>query len=191
MDMILSLLLAAQIGPGSRCPILPESKAITVGWHDEMTSARRWQPLSIDNKARVADAGSGQSRLSLGHVPEGWPYQYQWSGVSRDMRIDISRFPVLMAFVPGVHGYAHMDIDVLDARGKAVRGFRSSTLTAPGVSQIDLGESLDPAIYNLRVRLIVGGPNEGCQADYDWVRFAKRADAAFFAANPGFTNVQL
>ena len=85
--------------------------------------------------------------------------------------MDIARFPNLIASITEVSGYAHLDVDVLDDKGKAVKTLRSPTLTSPGVSAINLRESLDPAVYQLRVRMIVGGPNAGCSASYDWLRF--------------------
>jgi hypothetical protein len=77
-----------------------------------------------------------------------------------------------------------MDIDVLDASGSAVKTLRTSTLNDPGVSTLDLGTVLDPAIYSLRLRLIVGGPNSGCCATYKWVRFVSRTDAEFLTKHP-------
>lgn len=189
--MVLAFIAALQIGPGSQCPVVDPQKSIMVGWHDEFTTSRRWSPLNIDNKASVELGRGDVLGLTLGHVPDGWPYTFQWSGVTRDLRIDAARFPILMAHVPSVQGYAHMDVDVLDARGKSVRTLRSTTLNAKGISSLDLAQELHPATYNLRLRLIVGGPNEGCHADYDWVRFVKREDAAFLTAHPDFRNVEL
>jgi len=162
----------------------PHAQMVSPGWHDELSSVSGWGPLSLENKAHVFHSDEGEMLLSLNHVPGGWPYQYQWSGVTRDVQADLGRWPVLMARCTGVLGYAHMDIEVLDRAGKVVKGFRSSTITSAGVSEVDLRASLDPAVYTLRLRLIVGGPNEGCSATYDWVRFVSRPDAQALRAHP-------
>jgi len=163
---------------------------IVVGWQDELDSPSRWEPLAMENQARVI-APPGVLILSLGHVPDNWPYTYQWSGVTQDASVDVARFPVLMAKVNWVQGYAHMDIDVLDAQDRAVKTLRSSTLNGQGISTVDLVGSLDPAYYRLRLRLIVGGDNAGCAAIYDWVRFVGKKDAEFLAKNPDWTKLRL
>lgn len=173
----LALVQGAGSAPGQ------QGLPIVVGWNDELDSRAHWSPLNVENKARVSGP-PGVLLLSLGQVPTGWPYEYQWSGVSQDLRVDLARFPVLMAKVNWVQGYAHLDIDVVDAAGVAVKTFRSSTLTAAGLSTVDLGKELDPAYYSLRIRLIVGGPNSGCEATYDWVRFVSRRDSEFLTAHP-------
>jgi hypothetical protein len=144
----------------------------------------------MENKARVNVPAKGAMILSLGQVPNGWPYTFQWSGVTQDANVDVAKYPVLMARLLWVEGYAHMDIDVLDASGKAVKTFRSSTVNGPGLSTIDFRGQLDPAIYRLRLRLIVGGPNSGCSATYDWVRFVQPADAEFLNRRPDWENVR-
>ena len=154
----------------------------------------------MENRARVDFVRLGDVRLSLGQVPANWPYAYQWSGLKRDLRVEVDRYPVLMALVTHVQGYAHLDIDVLDANGRAVRTLRSSTLnvsTLPkaaagsglegprsskpeilsGVVEADLGKELLPGTYRLQVRLIVGGDNSGCSAEYHWLRFVATKDA--------------
>lgn len=99
--------------------------------------------------------------------------------------MDIGKYPFLTANVSELlGGYAHMDIDVLDSAGKAVKTLRSSTLQAGGLSFVNLRESLDPAIYTLQLRLIVGGSNEGCWATYDWVCFTSVEDGERLKQNP-------
>jgi hypothetical protein len=163
-----------------------QQHAILVGWADELDQPGRWSPLGVLNQARLNVAEPGKLLLSLGQVPTDWPYTYQWGGFAQDATVDVARFPVLMARVLWVVGYAHMDIDVLDGNGKAVKTIRSSTLNGPGISTIDLSGALDPATYHLRLRLIVGGQNSGCSATYDWVRFLKKDDADFMSKNPNW-----
>ena len=177
-------LLAVQFPAGSQCPLnhpveqgRPGASPIVVGWHDELNSQLPWKPLDMENKAKISMPVRGALRMDLGKVPAGWPYQYQWSGLTRDAQVDIAKYPFLSASVSQIlGGYAHMDIDVLDANGTAVKTFRSSTLQAGGVTFIDLSTVLDPATYHLRLRLIVGGSNEGCYATYNWVRFTSVKD---------------
>lgn len=164
---------------------------IWVGWQDELNRVEDWSPLAMLNQARAITPLPGILVLSLDRVPSDWPYTYQWSGVTRDAQVDIAQFPVLMARVLWVKGYAHMDIDVLDAHGKAVKTLRSGTVNGPGMSTIDLSTVLDPAYYSLRLRLIVGGDNSGCTATYDWVRFVKQSDVDRLNRNPDFPNVRL
>lgn len=152
------------------------SDPIRVGWRDEMNIRNSWRPLDVDNKPVVTFPKHGAMRLALGKVPNDWPYTYQWSGVRRRAVVDIARYPYLSASVTDLQGYAHMDIEVLDAAGKNVKGFRSSTLQADGVCYVDLTGQLDPAVYTMEIRLIIGGPNEGCRGTYNWVRFTSASD---------------
>jgi len=75
-----------------------------MGWHDEFSSVRRWLPISMQNKAGVNLQSRGNLILSLGQVPQDWPYQYQWSGLKRNIEVDISRYSVLMAYVSPIQG---------------------------------------------------------------------------------------
>ena len=190
----LLFILATQLPAGSQCPVIPEAQVarpgappIVVGWHDELNSVKLWKPLAIENKPKVSVPVAGALRMDLAKVPAGWPYEYQWSGVTRDAMVDVGRFPFLSANVSLLlGGYAHMDIDVLDVAGNAVKHFRSSTLQAGGLTFIDLSTSLDPAIYRLRLRLIVGGSNEGCYATYTWVRFTSVKDGERLRSDPNY-----
>ena len=143
------LLLASQ-GADARPPEHRLGAWIRVGWNDELNSPRAWSPLAMENKATVLQPKQGALKLVLGITPAGWPYQYQWSGVSRDATVDVARFPVVSARVKDVRGYAHLDIDVLDASGKAVKTVRTVALNADGITSVDLGQTLDPATYSLR-----------------------------------------
>lgn len=187
----LILTLASQLQwQGSQCPVLPveperpSAAPIHVGWHDEFNKVSAWTPLAVDNKPKVSAPVSGAVKLELDKVPDGWPYEYQWSAVERVATVDIARHPYLSANVSQVSGYAHLDIDVLDASNNAVKSFRSTTLQAAGVAFVDFKNQLDPAIYRLRIRLIVGGPNEGCSATYNWIRFTSAADGERLQQNP-------
>ncbi|AIE84579.1 hypothetical protein OP10G_1211 [Fimbriimonas ginsengisoli Gsoil 348] len=166
-------------------------RIVFVGWHDEMDSRDQWGALDMENKAFTAAPTKGTIFLGLDRAPANWPYGYQWSGVTRDLYVDVARFPMLMARVIQVQGYAHLDIDVLDAKSKAINTLRSNTLTAPGISSIDLGRLLPPGQAHLRLRLIVGGPNEGCCATYDWVRFVNKVDADFLTKDPDWGYVRM
>ncbi len=157
---------------------------IVCGWADELDTPSGWAPLEVENKAHVYQPYRGSVLLGLDHVPSNWPYAYQWSGVTRDVTVDTGRYPVLLARVLWVQGYAHMDIDVLDSQGKPVKTLRTTTLNGPGLSELDFDPSDDPIPQALRLRLIVGGPNEGCSATYDWVRFVRKADAERLKSHP-------
>lgn len=194
---LLGLLAAALTGLNApaqgQWPEMPKDhrRTVFVGWHDEMDSRSPWGPLNMQNKAFVAQPAPGTLFLGLDHVPADWPYAFQWSGVTQDANVDIARFPVLLARVRQVQGYAHLDVDVLGAKGEVVNTLRSSTLNGSGLSTIDLSKVLTPTFYRLRLRLIVGGPNEGCCATYDWVRFVDKGDAEFLTLNPDWDRVRL
>ncbi len=180
------VLLTVQQDPMPQLGTPPSHRGpVMLGWNDECDYTENWAPLAADNKAGTV-ADKGLLKLMLGPVPGDWPYEYQWSGVQRDVRIDVARYPYALAKIDKLSGYAHMDIDVLDANGDAVKSFRATTLQEAGVSSIDLSKQLDPAIYRLRVRLIVGGPNSGCSAAYDWLRFTSSEDGEFLRKNPGY-----
>lgn len=168
----------------------PNHPTILAGWDDELTDSRTWAPLDMENKAHVAAEERHRFTLWLDHVPQGWPYTFQWSGISKEARVDVAKFPVLMARVGPVKGYAHMDIDVLDAAAKAVKTLRTSTLNGPGLSTIDLTSALDPAVYHFALRLIVGGDNSGCSAEFNWVRFVSAKDATFLTAHPDYNKIK-
>lgn len=128
--------------------------------------------------------------LALGHVPADWPYTYQWSGVTREARNDIGRFPVLMARATVVKGYAHLDVEVRDDQGKTIKTLRSSTLTAPGIALLDVSKEFRPGNYTCQIRMIVGGPNAGCAVAYDWIRFVRREDVDFLIRHPNYKQVR-
>ncbi len=165
-------------------------RTVFVGWHDEMDSRSNWSTLDMQNKAFVAQPIPGTVFLGLDRVPANWPYSYQWSGVTQVANVDVARYPILMSRVRQVQGYAHLDIDVLGPKGEVINTLRSATLNNPGLSTIDLSQVLAPAFYRLRLRLIVGGPNEGCCATYDWVRFVDKGDAEFLTLNPDWDRVR-
>jgi hypothetical protein len=175
----------------------PSQPPLDIGWHDDFDRQGAWQPLDMENRADERLLRPGTLRLSLKHVPDGWPYAYQWSGLKTNILADVARYPVLMAYVTHVHGYAHLDIDVLDADDHPVKTMRSSTINVStlkdsgeageipeGLVVADLGKELLPANYHLQLRLIVGGANSGCSAEYRWIRFVARKDADRLADHP-------
>ena len=162
----------------------PGQALIGSSWHDEMNHPSDWKHLAIGNKPSLGYYLPGKLKLTLGRVPSDWPYQYQWSGVTRRAEVDIARGPFLSAYVPEVNGYAHLDVDVLSDSGKVLKTFRSSTLQSPGVCTLDLSNSVMAGTYTFQIRLIVGGPNSGCSATYDWVRFSSVKDGERMKAHP-------
>ena len=129
--------------------------------------------------------------LRLPHVPEGFPYQYQWSGVTRSISADLAHWPILIANVGSLDAgsYAHLDIEEHDFAGRTVRTFRSPTLTHPGLTSIDLGKATDASVRRLTIRLIVGGKQAGAKCSYNWVRFVRREDLAYLLEVPGLQSV--
>ncbi|MEZ0326333.1 MAG: hypothetical protein ACAH95_10545 [Fimbriimonas sp.] len=153
-------------------PVLSQRPSeVPTGFRDEMRSLVPW---TIYNKERppAMTVTSKGIKMTLPHVPEGWPYAYQWSGARRKITLDVARYGRLVADVPEITkgSYAHFEIAVLDAKDQEVKGFRSESVTEPGQIQFDLSTQLLPATYRLDVRLIVGGSNEGASATYRWVK---------------------
>jgi hypothetical protein len=157
-----------------------------------MNRPKSWTPLSVGNPIKTSIPFAGALRLDLKQVASGWPYEYQWGGAFQRLKVDIARFPVLCAKVSQLlGGYAHMDVDVLNAAGEPVKSLRSSTLQAGGVTAIDLSSDLDPAVYTLEVRLMVGGSNAGCWATYNWVRFTTVKGGKWLAKYPNWPAIHL
>ena len=160
-------------------PIAP----VAVGWNDEMEVLSAWRDLRTSNKPQVIRREEGGLALRLPQVPDRWPYQYQWSGLTREAVVDLGKYPVLLAKVDAVSGYAHLDLEERDVDGNPVRGRRTPGLTTPGIIRLDLGDEARN-VRRLTLRMIVGGPNEGASAAYRWVRFVSRADADLIERNP-------
>jgi hypothetical protein len=177
-----ALLFAFAVAPSTGRPDEAHRPPVPlqIGWHDEMNEPRLWSPIGPENPPDVYAERLGVLTLRLPHVPQGYPYAYQWSGVTRSISADLAHFPVLMARVGGMEdgSYAHLDIEERDFKGHAVRTWRSPTLTRPGLTTIDLGKEIGPTVRRLKLRLIVGGKLAGAKCDYNWVRFVRREDVA-------------
>lgn len=162
----------------------PAKAPVHVGWHDEFDRPYEWKHLGVANKPNLDWSKPGLLGLALARVPFDWPYQYQWSGVTKTATIEVLHHPVLVANVTSLSGYAHLDVDVLDEKDKLLVQLRSNTLQAPGVCSINLGEHMFSGTYTFRIRLIVGGPNSGCNATYDWIRVTSVEDRDRLTADP-------
>lgn len=184
-DMIGSLLLPILLLTGQASSQRPGRAPVMVGWSDELNHVTDWSPLRNGNDPKMSVPIKGALRLTMAPVPENWPYEYQWGGVARRAKVDIGNFPVLSARVSELlGGYAHVAVDVLDPKGQVKKSFSSTPLQAGGVTSLDLGAVLDPAIYNLQIRLIIGGSNKGCWGTYNWIRFTSANDAARLKEQP-------
>jgi hypothetical protein len=171
----------------------PNEPRIAVGWQDELNNPSKWQPLGLENAADVFAERPGAVTLRLPHVPVGWPYTYQWSGITRTAVVDLGRYPVLVACVTKVqrNSYAHLDVEERDYFGKPVRIERTSTLVEPGLSVLDCGDIWGRDVRRLTLRLIVGGANEGASCEYAYVRFVRREDLPYLHRHPLTQNVVL
>lgn len=173
-------------------PVDTDRRTIVVGWHDELNDSSQWRPLEVDNKPDVFSRTRGEISLRLPQVPSGWPYEYQWSGLTREAIVDIGKYPIMVARVSAikVSSYAHMDVEELNTEKKAAWVQRSSTLLSPGLSFADLSEGGKKGVRRLQIRLIVGCPNEGGENSFSWVRFVKREDLEFLQKNPDWQRVK-
>lgn len=177
--MLESILFCAFAAGGQH----PASHSAQFGWHDELNRQYEWTHLATSNKPDLDWSKPGLLGMTLHHVPRGWPYQYQWSGVTKTVEINVAENPILSARVSELKGYAHLDIDVLDGHNKILLQLRSNTLQSPGICSVKLSERIFPGTYSFRIRLIVGGPNEGCSATYDWIRGSSEKDAKQFGSD--------
>jgi hypothetical protein len=185
--IILCLLLLTSVIVSSEGASKTKRAALVIGWHDEMNDPAAWEPLGLENQPAAYAARPGALTLRLPRVPAGFPYAYQWSGVTRTAVVDLDRYPVAVAYVPhlGEGSYAHLDFEERDYQGRALRTARSSTLQKPGLSVLDLGREWGMQTQRVVMRLIVGGQLSGAWCEYAWVRFVRREDLPRLEANPG------
>jgi hypothetical protein len=151
------------------------------GWHDEMNDLSAWKPLEGINEPDVFAARSGAMTLRMPHVPAGFPYSYQWGGVTRRASVDLGAYPVLVAYVSRLQqgSYAHLDLEERDYAGKPVRTLRTPMLQGKqdkGLIILDVGKEWGKETRRVHLRLIVGGPLSGAACEYAWVRFVRRED---------------
>jgi hypothetical protein len=170
---------------------VPARQSVVAGWADELNSLTGWAPREGGMKADVYAESPGAMTLRLAHVPDGFPYSYQWGGVTREASVDLGRYPVLMARVLDVspRGYTHLDVESRDYSGKPVTTLRTPTLTEAGLIVFDLGDSLGTDVRRLTLRINVGGALEGAKCTYGWVRFVSRADMERLKAHPDEQNI--
>ena len=167
--------------------------ALVVGWHDEMNDLSTWQSLGGINGPDIFAARAGAMTLRLPQVPQGYPYTYQWGGVTRQASVDLGRYPVLVACVSrvGDGSYAHLELEERDFSGKSVRTLRAPTLQGKGLSVMDVGQAWGPQTRRINLRLIVGGALSGTSCEYAWVRFVRREDVAKLQAQTSDQQVRL
>jgi hypothetical protein len=143
-----------------------------------MNDVRPWQPLPGINEPDVLTPTRGAMTLRMPPVAPGFPYTYQWGGVTRRATVDLGPFPVLVAFVRriGDGSYAHLDLEERDIAGRAARTLRTPTLQSRGLIVLDVGRAWGPQTRRIHLRLITGGPLTGAACEYAWVRFVPRED---------------
>ena len=158
----------------------PHHTALVVGWRDEMNDLSTWQSLGGINGPDIFASRAGAMTLRMPQVPQGFPYTYQWGGVTRQASVDLGRYPVIVACVSrvGDGSYAHLDVAEHDFGGKPVRALRTPTLQGKGLSILDVGQAWGPQTRRVQLRLIVGGALTGASCEYAWVRFVRREDVA-------------
>ena len=156
-----------------------------------MNDRALWKPLGTENPPDIYASRPGLLTLRLPHVPDGYRYTYQWSGVARSISADLATYPVLIARVSSIDegSYAHLLIDERDVSGHMVRSWRSPTLTRPGLTFIDLGKEIAPDVRRLTLQLVVGGKLSGAKCEYDWMRFVRRKDVAYLQEVPGLQDI--
>jgi hypothetical protein len=166
---------------------------MVVGWHDEMNDLTTWKPREGGMPPDIFSTRPGALTLRLPHSPEGFPYAYQWGGVTRMSTVDLSRYPLLVARFIKVRtdSYCHLDVEQLDYGGRAVHTLRTPTLQAPGLSVLDLGKEYGPYTWRLAIRINVGGALTGAECECSWVRFVSRKDLPTLQARPDWQRVDI
>lgn len=164
-----------------------------VGWHDEMNDLATWKPRDGGMPPEIFVAHPGAITLRLAHVPDGYPYSYQWGGVTRTATVDLGRYPILVARISSIKpgSYCHLDVEQLDYSGKPVKTKRTPTLEFPGLSTFDLGKEYGPHVWRVVMRINVGGKLEGAEAEISWVRFVRREDLSLLKELPDWQIVKL
>lgn len=167
--------------------------AIGVGWHDEMNDISAWKARNGGMPAEMFASRPGEMKLRLAHVPDGYPFAYQWGGVTRAATVDLGRYPILVMRVSGMGpgSYCHMDVEQFDYSGKPVKTLRMPTLESPGVAVFDLGKEYGPYVWRLVLRINVGGKLEGAEAEVSWIRFVRREDVPLLKEVPDLQAVKL
>lgn len=167
---------------------------LLVGWNDEMDSGTAWQQLTTANPVDVFASRPGLLSLRLPHVPQKYPYSYQWSGLQREVTVDLARYPVAVARISRMqeNSYAQLSIAEYDYAGHEVKSWISLGLTSPGLAIVDIGKEWGVAdTRRFKLRLIVGGALQGASCEYDWVRFVNREDVPFLQAHHDWQKVEL
>jgi hypothetical protein len=164
-----------------------------VGWHDEMNDLSAWKPREGGMPAEKFASRPGEMKLRLAHVPDGYPFAYQWGGVTRTATVDLGRYPILLMRVSGMGpgSYCHMDVEQHDYSGKPVKTLRMPTLESPGLAVFDLGKEYGPHVWRLVLRINVGGKLEGAEAEVSWIRFVRREDVPLLKEVPDLQAVKL
>ncbi|HEU4751543.1 MAG TPA: hypothetical protein VFU47_00460 [Armatimonadota bacterium] len=185
-------LIAAGISP-ARGRAAGRRHAIPVGWHDEMDDPATWKPREGGMPPDIFARRPGVLTLRLAHVPEGYPFSYQWGGVTRSASVDLGRYPVLAAHFPRVQSgsYCHLDVEQLDYSGRPVHTLRTPTLQGPGLSVLDLGKEYGTYVRRLVLRINAGGALTGAECDCGWVRFVRREDLPLLQEAPDWQAVEL
>ncbi|MBV9468357.1 MAG: hypothetical protein JO316_15505 [Abitibacteriaceae bacterium] len=174
--------------PGERA--LP----VLVGWNDEMNDAGAWQQATTANPVDVFGTHPGLLSLRLPHVAQNFPYSYQWSGLQRDITVDLAHYPVAIARISQLQegSYAQIRIVEHDYTGHEVQTWTTQALTSPGLAILDIGKEWGVAdTRRFTLQMIVGGPLYGASCDYDWVRFVNREEVPFLQAHPNWQQVEL
>src|SRR4051794_28001523 len=96
--ILLSLCAALMVVPTRDAPVSAR-QYVAVGWADELNSLSGWVAREGGMKADVYSDTPGAMTLRLAHAPDGFPYSYQWGGVTREVSVDLGRYPVLVARV--------------------------------------------------------------------------------------------
>ncbi len=164
------------------------AKPVSCRWRDEFDHPSEWKHIAASNKPSLDWSRPGKLGLTLPHVPRDWPYQYQWAALTKTVTLDMTAAPFLTARVTELKGYAHLDIDFM-SNDKVLSQLRSSTIESPGVMWLDMSDRVFPGTYTFRIRIVAGGPNEGCNAMYDWLRLTSVEDGKRLLADPNVLTV--
>lgn len=178
--MVLSVAAAALAGSA-----LAARPRVAVGWHDELNKPRRWTAFPPPNAAekRVPRRGVMRLRIPPAAAQDPAPPFY-WATVHRVAEVDLDRYPILAVRTTRLSGDTWWDFMVQEVQDGELVGpeYKTPSSREPGVLLYDLASETGlSGTRELRIRLNVARVTPGCWADYTYVRFLSRGEAASLA----------
>jgi hypothetical protein len=191
------LLLVASATPGDahRSSRL-QSRALTVGWHDEFNTLEGWSPWTANGGADILSGMDGTLRVTLGKTAMYMPvFKDYRAGVWKEFEIDLNRYTTLAVRANHFRNGRSWDAQVLEYRDPKAPDVRDISthggIAVPGNPEklaVDEVAStgnrysaetvfvfIPPILKRtgksrVRVLLNLSGPTQGASVDFAWIR---------------------